>query len=328
VTTLWKLLVVLGASAVAACPMSLAQPQGKVWRIGMLETTSIRLNGANLGAFRQGLREAGYVEGQNLIIEYRSADGRGERFAEMANELVALKVDLIVTRGTPAALAAKHASRTIPVVMANAADPVGSGIVATLARPGGNVTGLSTVGSELEAKRLELLRETVPGLARVGALVNMGNASQPPFWQEIESAARRLGIEVQLLDVRKSEDLEPAFAATVKRRVNGLIVTNDGLLTANRKLIAELAAKNRLPTIYQSTDFIEVGGFMAYGPNYRDLYRRASTYVDNIFKGAKPADLPIEQPTKFELIINLKTAKALGLTIPQSILVRANEVIE
>jgi putative ABC transport system substrate-binding protein len=323
-----QLVIVFGASALAAPLASFAQAQGKVWRIGVLETTSATLNAANLAAFRQGMRELGYVEGRNLIIEYRSADGYGERFANLAAELVALQVDLLVTRGTLAALAAKNATRTIPVVMANAGDPVDSGLVTSLARPGGNVTGLSSVTVDLETKRFGLLRELVPGSTRIAALYIMQNPNNREQWKEIETAARSVGVQPQLLDVRKPEDLGPAFDAAIRQRADGLIVGGDGLMQVNRKLIAELAAKHRLPTIYRSMEFIEAGGLMAYGPSYPDLYRRAATYVDRIFKGAKPGDLPVEEPTKFELIINLKTAKALGLTIPAPLLLRADEVIK
>jgi putative ABC transport system substrate-binding protein len=294
----------------------------------MLETTSATLNAANLAAFRQGMRELGYVEGRNLIIEYRSADGHGERFANLAAELVGLQVDLLVTRGTLAALAAKNATRTIPVVMANAGDPVDSGLVTSLARPGGNITGLSSVTVDLETKRFGLLRELVPGSTRIAALYIMQNPNNREQWKEIETAARSVGVQPQLLDVRKPEDLGPAFDAAIRQRADGLIVGGDGLMQVNRKLIAELAAKHRLPTIYRSMEFIEAGGLMAYGPSYPDLYRRAATYVDRIFKGAKPGDLPVEEPTKFELIINLKTAKALGLAIPAPLLLRADEVIK
>ena len=307
---------------------SYAQPQGKVWRIGILETVSPELNAANLDAFQQGLRELGYVEGRNFVIEYRSADGRSERFPSLAAELVGLKVDLIVTRGTPASLAAKRATRTIPVVMANAGEPVETGLVISLARPGGNVTGLSSLTVRLEAKRLGLLRELVPGIARIAALYNMSSPANPPQWKEIETAARSLSVQPQLLDVRKPEDFGPAFDAATRQRADGLIVGQEGLLQANRKLIVQLAAEHRLPAIYRSKEFIEVGGLMAYGPSYPDLYRRAATYVDKILKGAKPGDLPVEQPTKFELIINLKTAKTLAITIPQSLLLRADEVIQ
>jgi putative ABC transport system substrate-binding protein len=318
----------LGACALALPLRCFAQPQDKVWRIGMLETVSPELNVANLDAFRQGMRELGYVEGRNLIIEYRSADGRSERFPDLVTELVGLKVDLIVTRGTPASLAAKRATRTIPVVMANAGEPVETGLVTSLARPGGNVTGLSSLTVRMEAKRLGLLRELVPGMARIGALYNMSSPANPPQWKEVETAAQFLGMQPLLLDVRKPEDFGPAFDAASRQRADGLIVGQEGLLQANRKLIADLAAKHRLPAIYRSMEFIEAGGLMAYGPSYPDLYRRAATYVDRIFKGAKPGDLPVEQPTKFELIINLKAAKALGITIPAPLLLRADEVIK
>jgi ABC-type uncharacterized transport system substrate-binding protein len=304
----------------------LAQQQRKVWRIGMLETTSTTLNAANLDAFRKGLRELGYVEGQNLTLEYRSAEGRGERFPELAAELVRLKVDLIVTRGATATVAAKNATRTIPVVTTAIGEPLL--VVASLAHPGGNVTGLSSVTVDIEAKRFGLLRELMPGAARIAALYNMSSPTNPAQWQQIETAALSSGVHVQLLDVRKFQDLGPAFDAAVRQRADGLIVGQDGLFQANRNLVAELAAKHRLPAIYRSMEFIEVGGLMAYGPSYPDLYRRAATYVDKILKGANPGDLPVEQPTKFELILNLKAAKALGLTIPQPLLLHADEVIQ
>ncbi len=303
-----------------------AQQQGKVWRVGMLETIPAAMNAANLDAFRQGLRELGYVEGRSFIIEYRSADGRGERFADLAAELVALKVDLLVTRGASATVAAKNATRTIPVVMTAIGEPLL--VVPSLAHPGGNVTGMSSVTVDIEAKRFGLLRELLPGIARIAALYNMSSPTNPSQWKEIETAAQSQGVQAQLLDVRKPEDLEPAFAAASTQRADGIVVGQDGLFQANRKLVAELAAKHRLPAIYRSMEFIEAGGLMAYGPSYPDLYRHAATYVDKILKGAKPADLPVEQPTKFHLVINLKASKALGLTIPQSLLLRADEVIQ
>ena len=315
------------AGSLLAMPFaSHAQTPAKVWRIGMLETTSTTLNAANLEAFRQGLRELGYAEGRNLIIEYRSTDGRIERFVDLAAELVGMKVDLIVARQTAAAIAAKNATLTIPVVMTAMGEPLL--VVASLAHPGGNVTGLSSVTVDIESKRLGLLRELVPGSTRIAALYNMSSPTNPGQWQQIEMAARSMGIQAQLLDVRKPEDLGPAFDATIRQRIDGLIVGQDGLLQANRKLIVDLAAKHRLPSIYRAMEFIEAGGLMAYGPNYPDLYRRAATYVDKILKGAKPGDLPVEQPTKFELIINLKAAKALGITVPQSLLLRADEVFQ
>ena len=315
------------AGSLLAMPFaSHAQTPAKVWRIGMLETTSTTLNAANLEAFRQGLRELGYAEGRNLIIEYRSTDGRIERFVDLAAELVGMKVDLIVARQTAAAIAAKNATLTIPVVMTAMGEPLL--VVASLAHPGGNVTGLSSVTVDIESKRLGLLRELLPGSTRIAALYNMSSPTNPGQWQQIDTAARSMGIQARLLDVRKPEDLGPAFDAAIRQRTDGLIVGQDGLLQANRKLIVDLAAKHRLPAIYRAMEFIEAGGLMAYGPNYPDLYRRAATYVDKILKGAKPGDLPVEQPTKFELIINLKAAKALGLTIPPPLLLRADEVIQ
>jgi putative ABC transport system substrate-binding protein len=315
------------ASGLLAAPLAAqAQPPGKVYRIGMLERTSPATNAANFEAFRRGLRELGYVEGKNLVIEYRSADGRDERFAGLATELVRLNVDLILTRGTPAALAAKNATGTIPVVITGLADPVGQGIVASLARPGGNITGVSAIVTELYAKRVELLRELLPRASRISALFNMSNPSLPPAWKEIETAARSLGMQPQLLDVRKPEDLGPAFDGAVRRRTDALVVGLDTLTQASQRLIVDLAAKHRLPAVYASMEF--AGGLVVYGVNYPDHYRRAATFADRIFKGTQPGDLPVERPMKFELIINVKTAKALGLTIPPSLLQRADQVIE
>ncbi len=317
------------AGGIVVAPLAAeAQQAGKVYRVGMLETRSTTLNAANIDAFRQGMRELGYKEGQNLEIVYRSSDGRDERFSDLAGELVRLKVDLILTRGTPAALAARSASRTIPVVMAASGDPVGSGIIASLAHPGGNVTGLSSGLIEPYAKRVEFLKALLPRLARLAAIFNMGNPSLPPAWRVVETTARALGIEAQLLDIRRPEDLPGAFAAAAKQRAQALIVGLDGVTQGNLRPIAELAAKQRLPSIYVEKAYVNLGGLMAYGASDNDMYHRAATFVDKIFKGAKPADLPVEQPTKFELAINLKTAKALGLTIPRSLLLRADEVIQ
>jgi putative ABC transport system substrate-binding protein len=320
------LVVALALSSIAA-PLAVdAQRPEKLYRIGMLERTSTAINAANLEGFRQGLRELGYVEGKSFVIEYRSADGRDERFPGLAAELVRLKVDLILTRGTPAALAAKNATGTIPVVITGLADPVGQGVVASLARPGGNVTGLTSQTNEIYAKRVGLLRELVPRATRLAALFNMSNASIPPAWKEVETAARSLAIQPQLLDVRKPEDLTPAFDGAMRQRADALVVGIDTLTQANQRLIVDLAAKHRLPAIYASTEF--AGGLVIYGVNYSDQYRRAASFADRIFKGAKPADLPVEQPTKFELVIDTRTAKALGLTIPPSLLLRADQVIQ
>jgi putative ABC transport system substrate-binding protein len=322
-------LAVVLALGVLAAPLAVeAQQAGKVYRIGMLETRSAVLNAASIDAFRRGLRELGYKEGQNLEIVYRSSDGRDERFPGLASELVHLKVDLILTRGTPAALAAKSASQTIPVVMAASGDPVGSGLVASLGRPGGNITGLSLFNVEIYAKRVELLRELVPRLTRIAGIFNMSNPVLPLQWKEVERAARSLGIQPQLLDVRRPEDLPRAFDAAAKQRAQALIVGLDGVTQGNLRPIAELAAKHRLPSIYGAKEYVDVGGLITYGASDHDMYHRAASFVDRIFKGAKPADLPVEQATKFELVINLKAAKALGLTIPQALLQRADEVIE
>jgi ABC-type uncharacterized transport system substrate-binding protein len=316
-----------GAVLLAAPLAAEAQPAGKVYCIGVLEPTSMALNAANLDAFRQGLRELGYVEGRNMRIEYRSADGRSERFPDLAAELVRLKVDVILTRGTPAVMAAKNATGTIPVVMAASGDPVLSGVVSSLARPGGNVTGLSAVVVEVSGKRLELIREVAPGVSRVAALFNMSNPNDALQWKEIETAAPSLRVQLQLLDVRKPSDFAGAFDAAVKGRAGALVVGLDALTWANHRPIVDLAAKHRLPAIYGGREFVNAGGLIAYGVSYPHLYHRAANFVDKILKGAKPADLPVEQPSKFELVINLKTAKALGLTIPQSLLQRADEVI-
>lgn len=323
-----RLLITLALGTLPVAPPCWAQPPGKVWRIGVLETQSMAMNAVNLDAFHRGLRELGYVEGKNLLIEYRSADGRPERFVELANEVVRSKVDVIVTRGTPATQAAKNATGIIPIVATAISDPVRTGLVKSLARPGGNVTGLEPFASELGPKRVELLRETIPGITRIGVLGDMTNAAVPPFWKEIESTARSLGIEAQLLDVRKPEDLGPAFEFAIRQRAGALVVAIDALVHVNRTAIVALAAKHRLPAIYAGKDFVDAGGLMSYGVNYPQLYYRTATYVDKIFKGAKPGDLPIEQPTKLELVINLRTAKALGVTIPPTLRLRADEVIE
>ena len=304
-----------------------AQAPDKVYRIGMLERIPATINTANLEGFRQGLRTLGYVEGKNLVIEYRSADGRDERFRDLAAELVGLKVDLILTRGTPAALAAKRAAGgAVPAVITGVGDQVGQGIVASLARPGGNITGLSATVTEIYPKRVELLSELVPRATRIAVLFNMSNPAIPRQWLEVETAARSLGLHAHLLDVRKVEDLRPAFDVATRQRADALVVGLETLTLANAPLIVELAAKYRLPAMYASTEF--VGGLASYGVNYPDHYRRAATFVDKIFKGAKPADLPVEQPTKLELAVNLKTARALGLTIPKTVLLQVDHMIE
>lgn len=303
-----------------------AQQAGKIYRIGILETIPAAENGANLDALRKGLRELGYIEGRNLIVEYRSAEGRADRFPDLAAELVRLKVDLIVTRGTPAAMAAKNATETIPVVMATMGDP--RAIVASFARPGGNVTGVTTFSTELTAKRIELLKELVPNLSRVGLLHNMSNPAVPPEWEETKAAARSLGLQAELLDVRTEADLHRAFEVAVQHRVNAVVIGADGLIQAHQQEIVKLVARSRLPAVYPAREFVAAGGLIAYAVNYPDLYFRLSRYVDAIFKGSNPGELAVEQPRKFELVINIKSAKALGLTIPQSLLLRADELIQ
>jgi ABC-type uncharacterized transport system substrate-binding protein len=309
-----------------ALPGVEAGPPDKLHRIGMLERTPTATNAANVEGFRQGLRELGYVEDKTFAIEYRSADGHDDRFPALAAELVQLKVDLILTRGTPAALAAKQATDTIPVVITGVGDPVGQGVVASLARPGLNITGLSAAVTDIYPKRVQLLRELVPKVTRIGVLFNMSNPALPPQWKEVEAAARSLGIQPQLLDVRKREDLEPAFEAATRQHADAMVVGIETLTQANQRLIVDLAARRRLPAIYASAEFS--GGLISYGVNYPEMYRRAARFADKIFKGAKPADLPVEEPTTFELVINLSTARALGLAVPPALLLRANKLIE
>jgi putative tryptophan/tyrosine transport system substrate-binding protein len=321
-----KFITLLGGAVVAWPVAARAQQPTKSYRIGMLETISASLNAAHLDAFRKGLRELGYVEGKNYTIEYRSADGHAERFPELAAELVRLGVDLIVVRGTPGTIAAKNATGTIPVVMASVGDPLL--IVDSLAHPGRNVTGLSAFVNEMTSKRIGLMKELVPAMSRIALFANMSNAVSPPQWEETKTAARSLGSEAELLDVRSRDDVGRAFETAVGRRIDALVVAFDGLFQANTQMIVELAARNRLPAIYVGREFIEAGGLMTYGVSFPHLYFRAATCVDKIFRGAKPADLPVEQPTKFELIINLKAAKAIGLAVPVHLQQLADEVIE
>jgi ABC-type uncharacterized transport system substrate-binding protein len=304
-----------------------AQQANKSPRIGMLISGSPSTHRSRIDAFRQGLRELGYVEGRNIAIEYRYADGKFERLPELAAELVRVKVDIIVTSGSIVTPVAKKATSTIPIVMAQDNDPVATGGVASLARPGGNITGLSQMSPELNGKRLELLKEIVPKLSRVAIF---GNATEPgnaPALKETEEVARTLGIKFQYVEIQKPDDFESAFEAATRGQAQAVIWLASPITFIHRKRIMELAAKSRLPAVYTTGEYPDVGGFMSYGPSYVDLFRRAATYVDKILKGAKPGDLPVEQPTKFELVINLKTAKQLGVTIPQSVLYRADRVI-
>jgi putative ABC transport system substrate-binding protein len=323
-----EFIALLGGAAVAWPLAARAQQPAKVYRIGVLETVSLASNAKNIDALKRGLRDLGYIENQNYVLEYRSADGDAGRFPALAEELVQLRVDLIVTRGTPAARAAKSATESIPIVMAAIGEPLGMGVVASLARPGGNVTGLSGFTTELAGKRIELVKELRPGHSIAAFFHNMGNPVVPPQWEETKKAAQTLGIEVFLLDVRTRDDIGGAFETAAARRADTLLVGIDGLIQENRQLIADLAAKHRLPAIYPSREFVEVGGLMAYGVSYPDLYFRSASLIDKIFRGAKPGDLPVEQPTKLEFIVNLKAASALGLTVPPLLIARADEVIE
>ena len=278
--------------------------------------------------FRQGLRDLGYVEGQNIVLELRFAQGKPERLAAMAIELAQMKVDLIVIESAQAARAARDASKAIPIVMAVVGDPVGAGLVASLARPGGNITGLSTLSPELSGKRLELLKEVAPQAKRVAVIWNDSNPAAAGNLAATRTAARSMGIDIQSVEVRKASDLDLALEAVAAARTGALLTLTNGMFLANRTRIVEFTARSRLPAIFPDREFAEAGGLMAYGPSLTANFRRAAAYVDKILKGAKSADLPVEQPTKFELVVNLKTAKALGITIPQSLLLRADEVIQ
>jgi len=314
-------------TAVAAGPLSAyAQQPKKVWRIGMLETVAAPLKAADYDAFLAGLEALGYAEARDFKIEYRSADGLPDRFPKLAQDLISQNIYLITTRGTPAAFAARNATKTIPVVMVAIGDPLL--VVASLARPGGNITGLSAFVNDLMGKRTELLRDMLPGLSWVGALLNMSNRSTAPQWTEIQKTARTNSIETQLFDVQSAADLVTAVEEAGKHKAGAIVVGIDTLTQSNQRLVIELAAKHRVPAIYPSREFVDAGGLVSFGVNYPDLYRRAATFVDKIFKGANPSDLPVEQPTKFELVVNLKSAKAIGLVVPPLLLSCADEVIE
>lgn len=305
------------------------QQAGAAHRIGVLEVLEAGSNVANLNAFRQGLRELGYVEGQNLVIEYRSADGRAERFPDLAIELVQLKPEVIVTNGDSAASAARRATQTTPIVMASSLDPVGAGVVASLARPAGNVTGFHFwAPPKLGGQRLQILKELVPSLSRVAVLWNSGNVYSHLVLKETGVVASASGVQLQRLDVNRSWDLERAFEAAMMGQVDALISVDDYLTVTDRVRIVDFAAMSRLPAIYGLREFVDAGGLIAYGTDRRDLFHRSATYVHRILRGTRPADLPVEPPTKFELVINMRTARALGFTIPQSVLARADEIIE
>jgi putative ABC transport system substrate-binding protein len=317
------------ALVVFALPLATeAQPAGRIPRLCFLTFDPGTPQSSRFNPFFQGLRDLGYVDGQTITIDYLSADGRGERFAALAVDCLRLKADIIVVTTTPAAQAAKNATRTIPIVMGPLGDPVGTGLVASLARPGGNVTGLTLMASGLAAKRLELLKEIVPRLSRVLVLSYLVDPIAAPQVKELESAAHSLGVKLLVRDIRTADDLPAAFDAGARERAEGLLTTAESIFVVQRKRVVQLAAQHRLPGMYPYRDMVEVGGLMSYGPNIADLNRRAATYVDKVLKGTKPADLPVEQPTKFEFVINSRTAKALGRTIPPVLLLRADQVIE
>jgi putative ABC transport system substrate-binding protein len=326
-TTRRGFLGILAGGLLAAPRAADAQPAGKLYRIGYLSAGSVTGNPRLLEAFRQGLRELGWVEGQNIVIEYRFAEGRFDRLPDLAAELVRLKVDVIAASPTPGALAAKNATGTIPIVGMGLTDPVGLGLIASLARPGGNVTGVTYgVGSDIFGKDLDLLKEVAPKIRRVAVLSNPDSPARPLTISNIKVAAQSLGVQLLLVDARGPAEFDGAFAAIARERAGALLVVTDPAFSAHRARLTDLAVKNRLPSIFTQREDAEAGALMSYGPRLSDLWRRGAIYVDKILKGAKPADLPVEQPTKFELVINLKTAKALGLTIPPSLLQRADEV--
>jgi putative tryptophan/tyrosine transport system substrate-binding protein len=320
--------ITLCGGAVVAWPLAArAQQPAKLPTIGYLGANTPSAESQRIAAFLQRLRELGWIEGRTIAIEVRWAEGRNERFAEIAAELVRLKVDVIVTAGTAAVVTAKQATSVIPIVFAVAGDPVGTGLVASLARPGGNVTGLSLQTTDLTGKRLELLREVVPGLRRLAILANAGSPIGALEMREAQAAGRTLGFEVATVEIRRAQDIAPAFD-TLKGSADALYVVADPLVTTNRIRINTLALGARLPTMHGQGDNVEAGGLMSYGANFPDLHRRAADYVDKILRGAKPGDIPVEQPTKFDFVINLTTAKVLGLDVPPTLLARADEVIE
>ena len=316
---------ILGVASLAAAE---ERPPGGPLRIGRLSPLSAETDAPNLAGFRKGLRELGRVEGQRFTIESRFADGKPERLAELAADLVRRKVDVILAGSTPGAAAARKATATIPIVVVTTGDPVAGGLVASLARPGANVTGVTALGQMLNAKRLELIKETLPGVTRVAVLVNPAAPYTDPFLQERESTARAMGLQLPVHEVRSSGALERAFAAITAERPGALMVLTDVMLITHRRRVVELVARSRLPAVYPEREFVDAGGLMFYGASLASMYRHAATYVDRIAKGAKPADLPVEQPTSLELVINLKTAQALGLVIPPAVLARADRVIE
>jgi ABC-type uncharacterized transport system substrate-binding protein len=321
-----EFITLLGGAA--AWPVAArAQPVGKVPTIGVLGGATATVEGQRTAVFAQRLRELGWIEGRTVAIEYRWAEGRSARLAEIAQEFVRLKVDVVLATGTAPTLAAKRATSAIPIVFPFAGDPVGTGLVASLTRPGGNITGLSNQSADVVGKRIELLREMVPHLHRLAALANADYPAALLELDEVQAAARTLGLEIVPFEVRQGKDIEPAFAA-LKGRAEALCLIGDPLMSSNRIRIITLALAARLPTIYVQREYVDAGGLVSYGASFPDLFRRAAEIVDKILRGTKPADIPVEQPTKFDLVINLTTARALGLTVPDALLARADEVIE
>jgi putative ABC transport system substrate-binding protein len=320
-------ILTLCAMLLALCVSAEAQQPTKIARIGYLSGTSYSANSARVDAFRQGLRELGYVEGKTIVVEWRYAEGKLDRLPALAAELVRLKVDVIVASAPPPTRSAKQATATIPIVMSYDDDPVGNGFVASLARPGRNITGLATLAPELSGKQLELLREIVPKLSRVAVIGNATRPGSPQALKEVNLAGDAVGVQLQYLEIQAPKDIEIAFRAASQEHAEGVLVLTTPVLISRRKQVAELAVKDRLPTIYGRPEYVEDGGLLSYATSFTDLSRRAAIYVDKILKGAKPAELPVEQPTKFELIINLKAAKQIGLTIPPSVLARADKII-
>jgi putative tryptophan/tyrosine transport system substrate-binding protein len=320
-------ITLLGGAAAWSFPAR-AQQAGKVYRIGFLGNSTAALEANLVAPFRDGLRDLGYVEGQNILIEYRWAEGEYERFPALTAELIALKVDVIVTAGTPASLAVKKAATSIPLVMVAVGDPVATGLVASFGRPGGNITGLTSISSEIEGKRLELLREVLPNISHIAVLWNAASPIQVIEEREVRAATQISGMKMLSLGVRTIEEIEDALATIVRERPGALLVLADRLFLHHRARIMDFAAQRRLPGVHAYRELVEAGGLMSYGPSYADMHRRAASYVDRILKGSKPADLPVQAPVKFELVINLKAAKALGIEIPPMLLGRADEVIE
>ena len=323
-----RLIVTLALSILSWSPPAQAQQPKKVPRVGFLGNSTTALEANLIGPFREGLRDLGYVEGKNILIEYRWAEGKYERFPALIAELIASKIEVIVTAGTPASLAVKKATTSIPLVMIAVGDPIGTGLIASLAHPGGNITGLTSIAVDLEGKRLELLREVIPKLSHIAVLWNPASPFQVVSEKELQAAAQVMRIKVLSLGVQVQEQFDNAFATIRRERPGALLVLADRLFLHNRARIMDFAVQNRLPGVHAYVELVEAGGLMSYGPSYADMHRRAATYVDKILKGRKPADLPVEQPTKFELVINLKAAKQIGVTIPQSVLYRADKVIK